>query len=360
MNDDALAAFDAKLAKADIYGQWTSDRMLQSAQDGPRPAGEPHIWKWAAMRALLDEAASVMPESFTARRSLMFSNPGLPRGTTHTIAMGMQLIQAGEIAWAHRHSIAALRFTIQGAPGLFTVVDGEAYPMEDYDLVLTPGWTWHDHHNESDKPAIWLDVLDVPLVAALNQAFYEPFGEDRQPLAGDADAMSARLGPLRPAWEARPEGRAAARYPWKVAEAALKRMAGAEASPYDGVALEYVNPLTGGATLPTLTCWLQWLKPGQETKPHRRTSSAACFVVRGEGRTVVDGVELDWGPGDGFCIPNWAWHHHANLSAGEEAVLFSVHDMPLLEAIGLYREEPENTLRTTPLPPVAGDRARTG
>lgn len=358
MNDDVLKAFDEKLAEANIYGQWTSDRMLQNLMDGPRPAGEPHIWKWDTMRALLDEACTVMPESFTARRSLMFNNPGLPRGTTHTMSMGMQLIQPGEIAWAHRHSISALRFTVKGSQSLFTVVDGEAYPMENFDLVLTPGWTWHDHHNESDAPAIWLDVLDVPLIGALNQAFYEPYGEYRQPLAGEAEAMTARTGSLRPAWEARPDGRVAVRYPWEDAEAALKRMANAEGSPYDGVALEYVNPLTGGPTLPTLTCWLQWLKPGQETKSHRRTSSAVCFVVRGEGRTIVDGVELDWATGDGFCIPNWARHHHVNTSASDEAVLFSVHDMPLLNAIGLYREEPENSLRATPLPPVAGDRAK--
>lgn len=359
MSDDALAAFDEKLAKANIYGQWTSDRMLQTVIDGPRPAGEPCLWKWATMRALLDEAATVMPESFTARRSLLFDNPGLARGTTHTMTMGMQMILPGEVAWAHRHSIAALRFTIEGASGLATVVDGVPYPMEDHDLVLTPGWTWHDHVNESDKPAIWLDVLDVPLIAALNQAFYEPFGEDRQPLASEAEAMPARLGPLRPAWEARPQGRAPVRYPWREAEAALQRMAEAEASPYDGVALEYANPLTGGPTLPSLTCWLQWLKPGQETRPHRRTSSAACFVVRGEGRTIVGGAELDWQAGDGFCIPNWAWHHHVNLSASSEAVLFSVHDMPLLDALGLYREEPEDSLHTTPLPPVPGDHART-
>jgi 1-hydroxy-2-naphthoate dioxygenase len=81
-------------------------------------------------------------------------------------------------------------------------------------------------------------------------------------------------------------------------------------------------------------------------------------VIRGEGRTIVDGTEIDWGPRDGFCIPNWAWHHHVNLSASEEAVLFTVHDMPLLRALGLYREEPEETLGTGALAPVPGDVAK--
>jgi 1-hydroxy-2-naphthoate dioxygenase len=355
MSDDPLKAFDEKLTKANIYGQWTTEPMLQNAQDGPKPAGDPFVWRWNDMRPLLDEAREVMPQSYTARRSLMFNNPGLKRGTTHTLAMGMQLIQAGEIAWAHRHSPTALRFTIEGSENLFTVVDGEAYQMQNNDMVLTPSWTWHDHHNESDNPAIWLDVLDIPMIIALNQAAYEHYGDDRQPLRGEADSMDARLGGLRPAWEKRPETRVPVRYAWKDTEAQLQRLKDAAGSPYDGIALEYVNPLTGGPTLPTLSCWVHWLKPGQELKPHRRTSSAVYYVVRGQGRTVVDETELTWGPRDGFCVPNWAWHHHTNLSATEEAVLFSVHDTPVINTLGLYYEEPENSLGTTPLAPVPGD-----
>ena len=360
MSDDPLKAFDERLAKANIYGQWTAETMLQNVLDGPKPAGDPFLWKWADVRSLLEEAREVMPESFTARRSLMFNNPGLKRGTTHTLAMGMQLIQPGEIAWAHRHSATALRFTIEGSTNLFTVVDGEAYAMEDNDLVLTPGWTWHDHHNDSNDAAIWLDVLDIPMMIALNQAFYEPYGEDRQPLRDDTQSLPARLGAVRPAWESRPETPVPVRYAWKDTEAQLKRLRDADGSPYDGVALEYVNPLTGGSTLPTLSCWVHWLKPGQETLPHRRTSSAVYYVIRGEGRTIVDETELTWGPRDGFCVPNWAWHHHKNLSASEEAVLFSVHDIPAIRALGLYREEPEESLGATPLAAVPGDLTKKG
>lgn len=358
MTDDALKAFDQKLAKANLYGQWTSDAFLQQSIDGPRPAGEPHLWKWSDVLGYLDEACRVMPESFTARRSLMFNNPGLKRGTTHTLAMGVQMILPGEVAWAHRHSIAALRFVIEGNDRLYTVVDGETCAMEDFDLVLTPGWTWHDHHNESDQRAAWLDVLDVPLMVALNQGFYQPYGEETQPLRNQGEGSSARTANLRPVWESQPQGRIPVRYPWRETEAHLKELSSLDGSPYDGVALEYVNPLTGGPTLPTLTCWIHWLKPGQKTTPHRRTSSAVYFVVRGEGRTIVGDTELEWGPRDGFCIPNWSWHHHINSSKGDEAVLFAVHDIPTLQALGLYREEPENSLGAVAPAPVPADLAR--
>jgi gentisate 1,2-dioxygenase len=37
-------------------------------------------------------------------------------------------------------------------------------------------------------------------------------------------------------------------------------------------------------------------------------------------------------------VPPWTWHEHANTTA-EGAILFSIHDTPVFEALGLYREE---------------------
>ena len=44
----------------------------------------------------------------------VLANPGLAKGTTNTINMGIQMIRPGELAWAHRHSISAIRFVIDG------------------------------------------------------------------------------------------------------------------------------------------------------------------------------------------------------------------------------------------------------
>ena len=63
--------------------------------------------------------------------------------------------------------MAAIRFVIQGDGDVFTTVDGEMCPMENYDLILTPKWAWHDHRNSTGKSTIWLDALDVPLILAL-------------------------------------------------------------------------------------------------------------------------------------------------------------------------------------------------
>ncbi len=350
-----LQEFDVELDKLHMRGQWQYDRLLEQVIGGPKPAGIPYVWKWEEVYPKLVEACDIIPESYTARRNFSFLNPGLERGgTTHTLLIGMQMIKPGELAWAHRHTIAALRFVVRGNERVYTVVDGEVCPMHAYDLILTPRWSWHDHHNESDHPAIWVDVLDLPFVIGLNVPFYEPYPGDRQQVrrSSEAEYIQVRMSSLRPTWEHPKERHLPLRYPWVDAEAQLKRLARLEGSPYDGIALEYVNPINGGPAMPTLSCWIQMLRPGEETKSHRHTSSAVYFVVRGEGKTIVDGEELEWKQHDAFCVPNWAWHHHVNRSSSDEAILFSVHDIPMLQAFDLYYEEPENSFRARPAPLV--------
>jgi gentisate 1,2-dioxygenase len=60
-------------------------------------------------------------------------------------------------------------------------------------------------------------------------------------------------------------------------------------------------------------------------------------VAEGSGCSVVDGLRLDWDKGDTFCVPNWCWHEHEAL--GADAVLFAASDLPVLEALHVYREE---------------------
>jgi len=350
---ESLARLDDELSRLHMRGQWQYEQLLGRAIGGPRPMGDPYIWKWNTVYPKLIEACEALPESRTARRSILFENPGLKvHGTTHTLLMGIQIIKPGEVAWAHRHTMAAIRFVIRGDGKVHTVIDGEICPMENYDLILTPQWTWHDHHNPAEEPAIWLDALDVPLVQSLNMPFYEPYPGDRvQALKEDrSEYLQERAAPLRPTWEMAKKENLPMLYRWKETEAQLRALMKTPGSPFDGVSLEYANPVTGGPTLSTLSCWIQMLRPGEKTRRHRHTSSAMYFVVRGEGATIVDEKTLEWEKHDSFVIPNWAWHEHINHSQSEEALLFSVNDIPVLQAFGFYREEPENSLRAVAAP----------
>jgi gentisate 1,2-dioxygenase/1-hydroxy-2-naphthoate dioxygenase len=298
--------------------------------------------------------------SDTGRRNFTFINPAADvNGTTRTLAMGMQITLPGEVAWAHRHSINALRFVVDGDAELYTAVDGEKMPMHDGDLIITPAYSWHDHHNESAKRGVWLDILDVPFMGYLNQFFFEPFGGSTQPLHDDAaDHISSRASHIRPAWEARQLSRIPFRYAWRDVRAALDTHRRKLGSAFDGVILHYAHPVTGGPTLPTIDCFAQMLRPGLHTERHRHTSSAVYYVVEGEGTTLVGDEELEWSVGDSFVVPNWMWHAHVNRSSDTPAVLFSATDAPVLEALGMYREEPYPSFGIAPGPTVPGDLAR--
>jgi gentisate 1,2-dioxygenase len=102
--------------------------------------------------------------------------------------------------------------------------------------------------------------------------------------------------------------------------------------------MQYVDPATGGPVVPALGCYLQMLRPGVRTRPHRETSSAVYHVVEGAGFTEVDGTRYDWGVGDFFAVPPRALHAHGN-PGGAPAILYSVQDVPLLRALGFYRVE---------------------
>jgi gentisate 1,2-dioxygenase len=300
------------------------------------------VWRWTDIEALAKRVAEAVPlEPEGNRRTIRLVNPGLPNGTTHTLWAAIQQVLPGEIATAHRHTPGALRFVIEGC-GATTTVEGERYPMEVGDLLLTPSWTWHDHTNTGTERMIWLDGLDIPLVRAMHAVFFEPHPRPIQPVAEwpDHSMRSFGAGTLRPL-QARASSRVSPLlvYKWARSYEALQTFAATKADLFDDVALEYQNPLTGGPALPTIGLAIQMLRPSVHTQAHRHVSSTVYHVVRGEGSTIVEGERLAWSERDFLVVPSWTWHEHANASASEPAILFQMNDAPAMEALGLYRHE---------------------
>jgi gentisate 1,2-dioxygenase len=332
------AVVDTDLEKRHIEGLWKL--YGTPASNEPPKTLKPYVWKWSEIQHDLKRAAEIInlgPKE--ERRVLRLVNPGMQnrRATTHTMQMSFQLVKPGETARAHRHTIAAIRFVVKGK-GAFTTVDGAKYEMAPGDLILTPSWSWHDHGNESSEPIIWVDGLDSPLVHFLGIGFFEHFSQDRQPVRKQGEALLNGSGYLRPPGSLEPATLPVS-YPWKDTLAALKASKDDVGSPFDGVILEYTNPITGGHTFPTLSCVIQLLRPGEKTKEHRHTSGAAYHVFRGRGATMVGSEWLPWEEGDCFVVPPWYSHKHENGSGKEDAILFSLNDGPLLEALGMHRVE---------------------
>ncbi len=209
--------------------------------------------------------------------------------------------------------------------------------MEEGDLILTPSMTWHGHHNEGG-PIIWLDGLDNPLLFSLQVITWEPFPGGIQPIKKSSEYITHRVGAARPIWEKPSEGVSTnLLYRWRDTYETLRNLKDNEGSPFDGVALEYVNP-SGGHTMPTISCGIQMLRAGEVTKTHRHNSSTIYHAFRGSGATFINGEEFHWNQGDCFVVLLWSWHSHQNR-AKEEAILFSMSDRPVIEALRLYREE---------------------
>ena len=331
---------DRELAKKWLSGIWRLPRGERPKD--PKTTVRPYLWKWADIYDGLLQAREKIgiQQGNVERRVIRLVNPGLEKSemTTHTMLMSFQLIQPGEVAPAHRHTMAAIRFILQGRGG-YTTVNGHRMLMEAGDLILTPQGTWHEHAHEGSEPMVWIDGLDVPFVNALQVISFEPYK-----VGGKEKRLHVTSTSDDPAFLNRPgasneEAVRPLHYRWRDWYPALKRLAEEAPDPFEGAALEYVNPLTGGATLPTMSMRLQLLNPGAHTRAHRHTSTTIYHAFSGSGTTVIEGKAFEWEKGDSFVVPLWHWHEHLNRSSKEEAVLFSMDDQPILQAFGLYREE---------------------
>ena len=116
-------------------------------------------------------------------------------------------------------------------------------------------------------------------------------------------------------------------YRWEDTEKALNRLRQYEGSPYDGVMLEYTNPINGEPVTTTMSFLVQLLRPGEHTKRHRHTSSTAYCCLKGKGKTIVGDKTLEWGQNDMFVIPSWAWHN-MSMAAALRTPFFIPYRMP--------------------------------
>ena len=177
---------DHQAKLADLYRDFGAAGMTplwRTREDlmptSPQPRAVPHVWRWDVLHSLAQRSAALVPVGRGGeRRAIGLGNPGLPGEpfATPTLWAAIQYLAPRESAPEHRHSQSAFRFVLEGE-GVWTVVDGDPVAMRRGDLLLTPGWRFHGHQNVSDAPMAWLDGLDIPLVATLDQGFFE-FGPE--------------------------------------------------------------------------------------------------------------------------------------------------------------------------------------
>ena len=313
----------------------------------PTPRAVPFAWQAKDLKRLAEQAGQLVPvDRGGDRRVLACANPGLDGAPyiVGTLWAAVQYLKVGEVAPAHRHTPAALRFVLEGE-GVWTVVDGDAIPMSAGDLVLTPSWTFHEHHNSGSEAMMWLDVLDLPLVAALDAVFFEDGPSDDVHVTTPALSRSEQhfgAGPGllpgsldRAAGGSRP---AAGRSPllayrWAATDRALAAQLVAGATTAH---VRYADPTTGADVMPTMRCEMFRVAAGTTSPTVRRTGGEVGCVLHGSGTVRIAGESFAVAPGDILAIPSWS---EVTIAAEDQLDLFVTSDAPVLEALNLYREE---------------------
>jgi gentisate 1,2-dioxygenase len=327
------ARFSREIGMLSMKPVW--ERTMRQIAGAP---AVPAIWRWQDVRPHLMHATELITAREAERRVLMLENPALP-GTsfvTPSLFAGLQIILPGEIAASHRHTPSALRFVIEGG-GAYTSVGGERITMRPGDLVVTPGWTWHDHGNSGSEPVIWLDGLDTAFANLLGAHFREDGPGEAQALSRPEGDVAGRFEAGLAAVDYPPQGRASPMlsYSYERTRDALSRLScGGPPHPSHGYKLQYINPVTASHPFPTMAVYVQLLPSGFKGRRYRATDGTVFCVVEGHGRLSCGDARFDFAARDIFVVPSWQRYE---LEAGVECVLFSYSDRAAQEALGFWR-----------------------
>lgn len=337
---------------------WTEIGDLMPAH--PHSHALPHLWRWESLRRLADQAGHIVPVGRGGeRRAIALANPGLGGRpfATPTLWAAIQYLMPGEDAPEHRHTQHAFRFVVEGS-GVWTVVGGDAVPMNRGDFLPQAGWNWHAHHNATTEPMAWIDGLDIPFQYLTEAQFFE-FGRDEisaaertTPERSRSEQLWAHPG-LRPlsATGAAP-GSPLLSYKWAHTNAALVDQLQLERSGFGGTvepghaAVRYTNPHDGGDVLPTIRAEFHRVVRGAETAPVRETGSSVFQVFDGSGVVTVGEKSWTVARGDLFVVPSWtpfAFRSEAGATDSDEGALdlFRFSDAPVFEALQLHRTQLE-------------------
>lgn len=338
-----LVKYYQDLTQFEAGALWTVANKIEPWE--PKSESVPVVWRYRDLRDYVLRSVDLVSPEKAGRRVIYLNNPGRQEVSAAVgwLYSGLQVMKPGEAASAHAHSSSALRFIMEGR-GAYTIVDGHKMTLGANDFVLTPNGCWHEHGVEADGlPCIWQDGLDIPLVNALEAGFYAVHPDLTQAIThpvNDAVGIWGGRG-LKPTlhdWQ-KPYS-PLLKYEWEPTYEALSAYAKVtDGSPFDGVIMDYINPLTGGPVMSTIGASMQMLRPGEHTKAHRHTGSIMYQCAKGEGYSIINGKRFDWRERDIFCVPSWMFHEHVNGSSSDDACLFSFHDLPVMRALNLYREE---------------------
>ncbi len=215
--------------------------------------------------------------------------------TTPLVLTRYARIRAGETLAADFNATGVLAYVIAGRGRVASA--GEELRWGPGDLLLLPGGETHPWTAGEEDAVLWLATNEPQLA----------FDHARAPAPG--------MAPTDPV-----------HYP--AAEIAaqvdlLMRTGRGEEIPGSALIFSAARQEATRNALPTLTCAMNALEPGQSQRAHRHNSVAVSLIVQGAGcHSVVDGRRKGWAPWATTITPPVASHSHHNR--GPERALFLI------------------------------------
>ncbi|HTH96213.1 MAG TPA: cupin domain-containing protein [Stellaceae bacterium] len=306
-----LPALYGLLDEVQMKNGWA--KPTPSLYPKPKQVFVPAHWRYRDARSALHVAGRLVATEHAERRNLIMANP-IPDNdyaTVRTLVGAYQMVKGGEFARSHRHTPNAMRLVVEGAPNLYTIVDGHKIPMMAGDILLTPNGSYHGHLNESDREGYWIDFLDAPLVQHLGPMFFEVHPDTLQ----TATAVNEH-SPMR----------------FPIAEYKPRLLQAPEVA--SGIRTLELGP----PRLVSFDRTVVAMKPRREWHCLRDTANKVFTVIEGTGTSTVEGRQFRWSVGDMIAVPSWYEHTHV---ADKEALLLRVSDEPLLRMLDWYRIDAE-------------------
>ena len=79
---------------------------------------------------------------------------------------------------------------------------------------------------------------------------------------------------------------------------------------------------------------MQRFNAGFQSAQYRTTANSIFTVIKGSGRTIVDGEVMEWALGDVIAVPAWRTYSHA---VDSESFMVRASDEPVMRSIDMLR-----------------------
>jgi gentisate 1,2-dioxygenase len=294
---------------------------------------------------------SAGPRNGEGRREALITHPD---SKNHSLTPGMrahlEVILPGEEVVLPVENSSAVGLCLAGEGTC--EIDGHAFTVGQYDIWSVPNMAAQRYANHGKTPHVRLRFTDAPLLEHLWAHFVDPAFKanenadyQRNAHADSVHKLSSGGGCIKN-YHAFVDPEVVPQKPvyWRWAEvrAFLNSLDKNHPDLRAAIIALMWNPATGrtNGSTNTLTAWMSggedpnWKAPGSWTmaRSHRHTVTAVNMSLMGRWRTVVEGQDILWEPGD-MVITAPSWGRHSNGTFDRESYTFTVQDNALHAAL---------------------------